>query len=138
MGFRERGCSFLATIASCPVLDPRVGEKLTAIGRMIDTLAIRQAIPQIEMAAAGHVTLVFRVLQNPSAEDRATLAAFAHEHDFEILLQPAGLDSIVPLTGERRPLSYSPDGSDTQLAFLPADFIQVKVEEIKEKDIMTV
>lgn len=125
VGFRERGCSFLAKLDSCKVLDPRVGEKLTAIARMIDTLSVRAAIPQIEMAAADHVVLVFRVLETPTEADRATLAAFAKEHGFEILLQPGGLDSIVPLTGERWPLHYSPDGSEAQLHFLPADFIQV-------------
>lgn len=125
VGFRERGCSFLATLESCVVLDPRVGLKLKAIAAMIDRLAIRQAIPQIEMAAADHVTLVFRVMQNPSEQDREILAAFAAEHDFEILLQPAGLDSIVALTPPRRELSYSPDGSAARLNFQPADFIQV-------------
>lgn len=125
VGFRERGCSFLATLERCEVLDPRVGLKLREIAAMIDRLAIRQAIPQIEMAAADHVTLVFRVLQNPREQDREILAAFGAEHDFEILLQPAGLDSIVPLVPPRRELSYSPDGSGSRLCFLPADFIQV-------------
>ena len=135
VGFRERGCAFLATLQSCKVLDPRVGEKLTAIARMIDTLSVRAAIPQIEMAAADHVVLVIRVLQPPTDSDCATLATFGVEHGFEILLQPGGLDSIVPLdevlpdgtrrAGTRRPLHYSPDGSAAQLAFEPADFIQV-------------
>ena len=125
VGFRERGCSFLATLDRCVVLDPRVGLKLREIAAMIDRLDIRQAIPQIEMAAADHVTLVFRVLQNPSGQDREILAAFGIEHGFEILLQPAGLDSIQPLVPPRRELAYSPDGSDARLSFLPADFIQV-------------
>ena len=125
VGFRERGCSFLATLERCVVLDPRVGLKLREIAAMIDRLAIRQAIPQIEMAAADHVTLVFRVLQNPSEQDREILAGFGAEHGFEILLQPGGLDSIQPLVPPRRGLSYSPDGSDARLSFLPADFIQV-------------
>lgn len=125
VGFRERGCSFLATLERCVVLDPRVGLKLREIAAMIDRLAIRQAIPQIEMAAADHVTLVFRVLQNPSEQDREILAAFGAEHGFEILLQPGGLDSIQPLVPPRRALGYSPDGSDARLSFLPADFIQV-------------
>lgn len=125
VGFRERGCSFLATLQSCKVLDPRVGEKLTAIARMIDGLSVRAAIPQIEMAATNHVVLVLRVLEAPTEQDRAVLTAFAAEHGFEILLQPAGLDSIVPLAGERWPLHYSPDGSEARLSFLPADFIQV-------------
>lgn len=125
VGFRERGCSFLATLQSCKVLDPRVGEKLIPIARMIDTLSVRALIPQIEMAAADHVVLVMRVLQEPTEQDRATLKAFAIEHGFEILLQPGGLNTIVPLDGPRWPLHYSPDGSDAQLAFEPADFIQV-------------
>ncbi len=125
VGFRERGCSFLATLQSCKVLDPRVGEKLIPIARMIDGLSIRAQIPQIEMAAADHVVLVLRALEPPTAQDRELLSAFANEHGFEILLQPGGLGSIVPLDGARWPLHYSPDGSAAQLAFEPADFIQV-------------
>ncbi len=125
VGFRERGCSFLAQLTSCKVLDPRVGEKLTAIAQMIAALSIRALIPQIEMAAGDHVVLVFRVLQAPSDSDREILAAFGAEHGFEMLLQPGGINSIVPLTGARWPLHFSPDGSDAKLAFEPADFIQV-------------
>ena len=125
VGFRERSAHYLAKIESCVVLDPRLGLKLSALAQLINSLSIAQAIPQIEAACGEHVALVFRVMQNPSEADRAALTAFAAEHDFEIFLQPKGLDTIASLNPPARGLRYSPDGSATRLAFEPADFIQV-------------
>jgi len=125
VGFRERSAHYLAQLERCVVLDPRVGLKLKDLGALIDGLSIRQAVPQIEAACGTHVALVFRVMQNPSEDDRAALAAFGQTHGFEIFLQPKGLDSIAPLNPPTRGLRYSPDGSDTLLAFEPSDFIQV-------------
>lgn len=125
VGFRERETPLIAAIDSCEVLDPRVGRKLTALSELIGGLTVRAKLPQIEVAAADHVALVFRVLEAPTAEDRARIAEFAQREGFEIYLQPGGLDSVQPLTPPARTLEYSPDGSALRLAFLPTDFIQV-------------
>lgn len=128
VGFRERASSYLAALDRCLTLDPRVGEKLKPLAALVEGLSINTQVPQIEVACADHVALVFRVLQAPSAADRARLAAFAEAEGFEIYLQPGGLDSIAPLTPPARPLEYSPDGSDLRLRFEPADFIQIHGE----------
>lgn len=124
VGFRERRSHFLAQLQGCEVLDPRVGRKLTALGELIDSLSIAQRVPQIELACADTVALVFRVLEPPTEADRERLIAFAAEHGFDIYLQPGGPKTIHPLT-EVSPLSYSPDGSALRLQFEPTDFIQV-------------
>ncbi|MEQ1437821.1 23S rRNA (uracil(1939)-C(5))-methyltransferase RlmD [Fontimonas sp. SYSU GA230001] len=124
VGFRERESSFLAALERCEVLDPRVGEKLRALGELIARLSIRNRVPQIEIACADAVALVFRVLETPSAADRELLAEFGAREGFDIYLQTGGPDSIRAL-GEARPLEYSPDGSALRLRFEPSDFIQV-------------
>ncbi|MFP5305214.1 MAG: 23S rRNA (uracil(1939)-C(5))-methyltransferase RlmD, partial [Gammaproteobacteria bacterium] len=125
VGFRERESSFLAALGSCAVLDPRVGSKLRALGELIAGLSIRNRVPQIEVACADTVALVFRVLDAPSEADRARLAAFGAREGFDIYLQSGGPDSIRALGDNAAPLEYSPDGSALRLRFEPADFIQV-------------
>lgn len=125
VGFRERHSPYVAEIERCEVLDPRVGHKLTDLSELVGGLSIRAKIPQIEVATSDHVALVFRVLDTPTPDDLLKLEAFGRAHDFEIFLQTGGLDSITPLVPPARGQSYSPDGSDLQLNFRPADFIQV-------------
>lgn len=125
VGFRERNSNFMSMLESCAVLEPRVGLKLRDIGRVMDTLSIADKLPQIELACGEHVALVFRVLQPPTEQDRAKLAAFGKAEGFEVYLQSGGPDTITPLDPAAPPLEYSPDGSDLRLRFEPSDFIQV-------------
>lgn len=125
VGFREADSPFVAQLESCVVLDPRVGLKLKALAECIGRLNIHTLVPQIEVAAAETVALVFRVMQPPTPQDREILRAFGREHGFEVYLQTGGLDTIAPLEGTAHELTMSPDGSDLRLAFKPVDFIQV-------------
>ncbi|TXH04232.1 MAG: 23S rRNA (uracil(1939)-C(5))-methyltransferase RlmD [Nevskiaceae bacterium] len=125
VGFRERESSYLAALDACQVLDARVGLRLKALAALIDTLAIRAQLPQIEVAAADHVALVLRVLETPAEADLEKLRAFAAAEGVEIYLQPGGPQTIAPLSPPARVLDYSPDGSDLRLRFQPTDFIQV-------------
>lgn len=125
VGFRERESSFLATLDSCQVVDPRVGLKLRELGALIGELSLHRQVPQIEVAcSADVVALVFRVLAPPTDDDRDKLRAFGAREGFDIYLQTGGPDSIRSLD-EARMLEYSPDGSDLKLRFEPTDFIQV-------------
>lgn len=124
VGFREADSPYVAQLESCAVLDPRVGLKLKDLAECIGRLNINTLVPQIEVAAAGTVALVFRVMQEPTAADREVLRAFGEQHGFEIHLQTGGYDTIKPLAGST-PLVLSPDGSELKLTFLPTDFVQV-------------
>jgi 23S rRNA (uracil1939-C5)-methyltransferase len=125
VGFREADSPFVAQLDSCVVLDPRVGLKLREIAECVGRLDINTLVPQIEVAAAATVTLVFRVMQAPTDADRAVLREFGRAHGFEVHLQPGGYDTIAPLDPPATELAISPDGSDLRLAFRPTDFIQV-------------
>jgi 23S rRNA (uracil1939-C5)-methyltransferase len=125
VGFREADSPYVAQLESCVVLDPRVGLKLKELAECIGKLNINTLVPQIELAAAETVTLVFRVMQEPTDADREVLRAFGRQHGFEIHLQTGGYDTIRPLDPPATELTLSPDGSDLRLAFRATDFIQV-------------
>lgn len=125
VGFRERDSGYIGLLERCEVLDARVGSQIKQLATLIESLSIRDQVPQIEVAAAEHVALVFRVMQMPTAEDVAKLADYAQRQDFEIYLQPGGLPTIAPMLPPARVLDYSPDGSDLRLQFQPSDFIQI-------------
>jgi 23S rRNA (uracil1939-C5)-methyltransferase len=126
VGFRESYSPLIAEIGECAVLPARVSALLRPLARMIAGLSIHARLPQIEVAVADNaLALVLRVLDPPSAADREALRAFAAEHALELYLQPAGLDSIEPLTRPALPLHYVLREQDVTLGFAPTDFIQV-------------
>ena len=127
VGFRERNTPFIADMRRCEVLLPEVGHKLEQISELIGQLEARAQIPQIEVAAdAEQVQLVFRHLQPLCERDRALLLEFAGLHDFHILLQPGGPDSIEALSPGPAELCLQPTGGDDiRIAFNALDFVQV-------------
>lgn len=129
VGFRERGAPFIAQLARCEVLVPEVGTRLQDMAAMIDTLSIRERLPQIEVAAADNaIALVLRVLDEPSAEDRRILAEFGHRHGFVIFLQPGNEQTIAPLDDPAPALYYTLPAHDARLYFRPNDFVQIHGE----------
>jgi 23S rRNA (uracil1939-C5)-methyltransferase len=130
IGFREKRSSFITDTARCEVLHPAVGGRIRMLEELVMSLAIRSAVPQIELAAGDNKqVLVFRVLQSLSAEDSARLIAFGREQGLAIYIQPQGPDSIYPLfdSGEEEGLYYYLPGKGGKLRidFKPQDFTQV-------------
>ncbi len=127
VGFRERNTPFIADMRCCEVLLPEVGHKLEALSDLIGQLEARARIPQIEVAAdAERVQLVFRHLQPLSEHDRALLLEFAEAHNFHIMLQPGGPDSVQSLSPGSPELYLQPaGGDDIRIAFNALDFVQV-------------
>jgi len=126
VGFRERDPRFVADLAHCDVLDPALGEKLDALGALLNDMEGAASIPQIEFSAGDAARiLVFRHLQALSAPDREKLAAFGREHGFAILLQPGGTDSVHALEPGGIDLHYALPEYGLKLAFAPLDFVQV-------------
>lgn len=127
VGFREHASPKVAELATCAVLDPRIGNALGALRRLIDRLAIRHRVPQLEVAMGDSDTaLVVRHLERLSEHDRAVLEAFARERAWQIHLQPGGPESIEPLYPEAPvPLVYALPEFDLDLEFLPTDFVQI-------------
>lgn len=126
VGFRERDPRFVADLVHCDVLDPALGEKLGALGELLNTLEASASIPQIEFSAGDAArVLVFRHLLPLPEGDRDKLVAFGLAHDFAILLQPGGADSVHPLSAGAIALDYALPDYDLKLAFTPLDFVQV-------------
>jgi len=130
VGFRERNTPFIADMQRCEVLLPEVGHKLELLANLIGTLDARAQIPQIEVAAdADHVQLIFRHLKPLGAHDRDLLIAFAREHDYWIMLQPGGPDTVQSLYPEQQELYLQPGGDgDIRIGFNALDFVQVNSE----------
>lgn len=126
VGFRERGAPFIAQLQQCEVLIPEIGRRLTELGRLIDGLSIRSAVPQIEVAAADNrIALVFRVLEQPSSTDCQSLLDYARESGLDIYLQPGNEDTIAPLNPDAEALYYELPEFNVRLYFRPNDFVQI-------------
>ncbi|TAM92991.1 MAG: 23S rRNA (uracil(1939)-C(5))-methyltransferase RlmD [Rhodanobacteraceae bacterium] len=126
VGFRERDPRFVADLVRCDVLDPALGERLDALGALLNALEGAASIPQIEFSAGDAArVLVFRHLQPLSSGDEEKMAAFGREHDFVIMLQPGGTDSVHALQPGSVELHYALPAYDLKLAFAPLDFVQV-------------
>jgi len=126
VGFRERAAPYVAQLTRCEVLAAPVGELIAPLAAMLTELSIRERVPQIEVAVADHATaLVLRVLSAPSEADAARLRQFGAAYGVRLYLQPAGLDSVVPLDPPLEPLRYALARSGVELEFAPVDFIQV-------------
>lgn len=126
VGFREQFSSHIAELNRCEVLAPPVGELLAPLGDLLTRLAIRERVPQIEVAVAeNEVVLVMRVLDAPTAEDALLLREFEQAHGLRFFLQTGGPDSVRALSGPPVTLEYSIPEFDVRLQFEPGDFIQV-------------
>jgi 23S rRNA (uracil1939-C5)-methyltransferase len=126
VGFRERQGKYVADVSRCEVLAEPVGALVGTLAEMLTSMERRESIPQIEVALSdGERVLVFRVLDPLGESDLARLREFERAQGLRILLQPGGLDSIVPLTPGPLDLHYRLDAFDLKLDFGPTDFVQV-------------
>lgn len=128
VGFRERNASFVADMAGCEVLHPKIGHALTDLSALIEKLSISTRVPQIEVAMDDErCVLIFRLLEPLTDPDRQLLRGFADTHDFIIYLQEGGPDTVAPLD-EAADLHYVLPGFDVDLHFQPTDFTQVNTD----------
>ncbi|WP_196137863.1 23S rRNA (uracil(1939)-C(5))-methyltransferase RlmD [Aliikangiella sp. G2MR2-5] len=129
IGFREKYSNFLADIDHCPVLVKRVSDILMPLSELIDSLQIRQFIPQIEVANGDDKTaLIVRHLKPMPEEDCVKWVEFAKEHGLVVYLQPKGpktVHRIWPLDDEESQLSYRLPEFNVELLQEPLDFAQV-------------
>jgi 23S rRNA (uracil1939-C5)-methyltransferase len=126
VGFREQHSSLIADTTCCEILIPALGQRLQLIADSLNELSIREVIPQIEIAAGDNqLCLTFRVLQEPGAEDKERLMRLAKTLACDILLQPAGPESIYSLTGRPAALSYTLPDWNLTFEFSVGDFTQV-------------
>ncbi|HEY2683626.1 MAG TPA: 23S rRNA (uracil(1939)-C(5))-methyltransferase RlmD [Steroidobacteraceae bacterium] len=123
-GFREREKPYLADLKRCEILIDGQHELPTRLAALAESLSIKEALPQVELAAGDDaVALVFRVMREPSSDDLEKLSRFAVDNNIQAYLQPGGLDSVRPLKPDTPPLTYRIDS--LTFKFGPSDFVQV-------------
>jgi len=125
-GFREREKPYLADLQHCEVLLPALRSLPQELAALVETLSLRERVPQVEVAAGDAATaLVFRVMAAPSADDLQRLEAFGRRLGVEIYLQPGGIDSVRPLRSDAPALHYLIAPFGVRIEFGPLDFVQV-------------
>ena len=100
-GFREREKPYIADIQRCEILLAPLADLPRDLAALVETLDIREKLPQVEVAGGDAATaLVFRVLEPPGPEDIEKIAAFGARAGVQIFLQSGGLDTVRPLRPE--------------------------------------
>jgi len=126
VGFRERNGNYVADMHECHILRKEVANALPALSRLIEGLASRSTIPQIEVACGDEQsTLIIRHLEELTGSDTEQLHAFAQQTGLGVFLQPGGPDSIYLLAPEDQQLQYKIETLGLRFHFEPLDFIQV-------------
>lgn len=128
-GFRERDKPYIADLRRCEVLQAPLATLPRDLAALVETLAIREKIPQVEVSAGDAATaLVFRVLEPPGPEDAEKIAAFGAQQGVQIFLQTGGLATVRALRAGYPPLTYAVDEGRIVIEFGPVDFIQINRE----------
>jgi len=132
VGFHEKRNRYIAEIDSCSVLVPELSDLIGELKAVIDTLACRRTIPQVEASAGdgGRIAIIVRHLEDLPADDRDKLIAFAQKLQLELYLQSGGLETVKKAWPEATPerLSYTLPEYDLELLFHPLDFLQVNAD----------
>jgi 23S rRNA (uracil1939-C5)-methyltransferase len=126
VGFRERRSTHVAEMRECHVLPPRVSQLIVPLRGLIETLSLRERLPQIEVAVGENATaLVFRHLLPFTDVDKAALRKFADDNSVHLWLQPKGPDSAHPFHPADSELWYGLPQFGLKIYFRPTDFTQV-------------
>jgi len=127
VGFHERRSSYVTDMSECHVVPDRVSSLIPALRSLVESLSVRERVPQIELAVGEEVmVLVFRVLVPLSSADEDRLREFADAHAIWAWVQPGGPETAVPFHPARPGrLDYALPEFDVRIAFRPTDFTQV-------------
>ncbi len=127
VGFHEKRSSFVADMSSCEILAPKISKLIPLLAQLIDGLAIRERLPQIEVACGDNVdVLVLRIMEALTESDATALRAFADEHDIQFWTQTKGPETVIPFHPLNAPaLTYTLPEYDIEMPFAPTEFTQV-------------
>ena len=127
VGFHEKRSSFIADMRSCEILPARISRLITPLRELVESLSIRERLPQIEVSVGEEVdVLVLRILEPLTPEDEARLRSFADRHHIQFFLQPRGPESAHPFYPQDAPeLNYTLPEFDIVMPFHPTEFTQV-------------
>ena len=126
VGFRERRSTHVADMRECHVLPEKVSVLIPQLKILVESLSVRERLPQIEVAVADNATaLVFRHLLPLTGEDLAVFKEFGQRHGIHVWLQPGGPDTAHPFEPAQSELYYELPEFSVRLHFRPTDFTQV-------------
>jgi len=126
VGFRERRSTYIADMRECPVLPERISALLPALRVLVESLSVRERLPQVELAVGDNATaLVFRHLLPLEEADKLALKDFSEKNDVHVWLQPAGPDSAHPFHPASSELHYELPEFGLRIGFRPTEFTQV-------------
>jgi 23S rRNA (uracil1939-C5)-methyltransferase len=133
VGFHEKKSSYVADMTSCAILPPDISALLPALRRLVESLSIRDRLPQMELAVGDAATaggpaarvLVLRILAPLAPADVDALDAFAARHGVDFWLQTAGPETAAPMHADAQPLSYALPEFDLVYPYGPTEFTQV-------------
>ena len=131
VGFHEKNSSYIADMRECHILPPHISALLMPLRALIETLSIRERMPQVELAVGENVdVLVLRNMDTINTEDEALLRAFADRHagprPLQLWLQPKGPDSCYPFYPLNAPrLTYRLPEFNVEMPYNPTEFTQV-------------
>jgi 23S rRNA (uracil1939-C5)-methyltransferase len=127
VGFHEKHGRYIADMQSCAILPPKISRLLPLLAKLDESLSVREALPQIELAVGDHVdVLVLRILSPLSTGDEAAIRQFADTHQVQFWLQTGGPETVKPFYPQEAPaLSYSLPEFGIVMPFAPTEFTQV-------------
>jgi 23S rRNA (uracil1939-C5)-methyltransferase len=130
VGFHEKRSSFVADMRSCEVLPRRISDLLVPLRRLVESLSVRNRLPQIEVAmgdrdGAPVDVLVLRVLDPLPPPDIERIGRFADLHAVQFYAQPGGPDTAYPLYPAEDRLAYTLPEFGLTFPFRPTEFTQV-------------
>ena len=115
----------------CLVLTPRLGRLIKPLKALVGGLSVRDAVPQIELAAGDvYCALVMRHLRPLAAGDAEALKGFARRFGVALLTQAGGPETAALLAapaGRTQQLGYALPAFGLHLNFHPTDFTQVNL-----------
>ena len=127
VGFHEKRSSYVADMSSCEILSPKISALIPELADLVESLSIRDRLPQIEVACGDQVdVLVLRIMEQLTATDELALRVFADKHGVQFWLQPKGPDTAYPFYPlDAPPLTYTLPEFGIEMPFAPTEFTQV-------------
>ena len=128
MGFREAQSNQLIEINTCKILDTELDQALSEIKLLLESLKGKSSIGHIELAKGDcEISLLVRHTEKLQEHDVNLLQQYTLQKQWQLYLQPAGVDSLHRVDDAQAPmhLHYTLEDFAVEFVFNPTDFTQV-------------
>ncbi|MBF0416263.1 MAG: 23S rRNA (uracil(1939)-C(5))-methyltransferase RlmD [Magnetococcales bacterium] len=127
LGFHQTSSHRIVDLEQCPVLRPELNALMQPLRALVNTLSIRDRVPQLDvMVGDTGIGVIVHIIDPLSDRDRDRCLEFARMHHLARLdVQQGRKDRLVSLV-QQGVLAYHLEGMT--LKFLPVDFIQINAE----------